>query len=477
MKLFKPKGKGAKFGVELSLDIGSLAGFVGFASLVASWVCMLTIVPEMASGGRDSFFARLVVALSLAAGSAVIYALSGGDAVKRSRLPIVCALIGAFALAASLCVPGIPYQAAVFGLALSGAGAAAIAPSWFNFACAQPRGLVPFLVACGICTGLLLGFSATFIGGNAARFMAVVFQLAPVACMTLLVDVAPDKAIPPAVSGEKSDDRSKIPMIATVLQSLIFFEVGLTVSLAIDLGALSPCILFASGVAAAVAVDSLWLNALSDRNMSRISPTLRVAALLALFMFSEEVTVAAMCVLLFSCVVFVVLGYVAMSEHVRMSRLLSLRVFAKARAFDFCALALGLGCGWAAAGLFPDNAMAAVRIAAAIAVVYTFVGDLRHRVIFPEAGLDVEEGLHGPDAVTLKRCKAIAERCGLSARQAEVLVLLAKGRSAKFIERELTISLATAQTHIRNIYYKTGVHSKQELINLIEQTKLYGEEE
>ena len=42
--------------------------------------------------------------------------------------------------------------------------------------------------------------------------------------------------------------------------------------------------------------------------------------------------------------------------------------------------------------------------------------------------------------------------------------------------RALTISLSTAQTHSRNIYRKTGVHSRQELLDLIEDTKLYGEE-
>ena len=70
----------------------------------------------------------------------------------------------------------------------------------------------------------------------------------------------------------------------------------------------------------------------------------------------------------------------------------------------------------------------------------------------------------------------MSEECGLSERQYEVLMLVAQGRNAKYIEQALTISLSTAQTHIRNIYRKTGVHSRQELLDLIEDTKLYGEE-
>ena len=57
-----------------------------------------------------------------------------------------------------------------------------------------------------------------------------------------------------------------------------------------------------------------------------------------------------------------------------------------------------------------------------------------------------------------------------------LLMLVAQGRNAKYIEQALSISLSTAQTHIRNIYRKTGVHSRQELLDLIEGTKLYGEE-
>ena len=70
----------------------------------------------------------------------------------------------------------------------------------------------------------------------------------------------------------------------------------------------------------------------------------------------------------------------------------------------------------------------------------------------------------------------MSEQHGLSERQYEVLVLVAQGRNAKYIEQTLMISLSTAQTHIRNIYRKTGVHSRQELLNLIEATKLYGED-
>ena len=64
-------------------------------------------------------------------------------------------------------------------------------------------------------------------------------------------------------------------------------------------------------------------------------------------------------------------------------------------------------------------------------------------------------------------CARVARRYGLSARETEVLALLGEGRSAKYISEALIISFNTARSHIRHIYEKLDVHSKQELIDLI----------
>ena len=48
-----------------------------------------------------------------------------------------------------------------------------------------------------------------------------------------------------------------------------------------------------------------------------------------------------------------------------------------------------------------------------------------------------------------------------------MLALLAKGRSIPYIRDELIISRETAATHAKHIYAKLGVHSRQELIDLV----------
>lgn len=119
-----------------------------------------------------------------------------------------------------------------------------------------------------------------------------------------------------------------------------------------------------------------------------------------------------------------------------------------------------------------------VRITVVTAVVLVFVFSLLHKSRFPEIGLEEENGAVNAKnkGMWTKRCRALSEKCDLSERQYEVLVLIAQGRSAKYVEQELSISLSTAQTHIRNIYRKVGVHSRQELLDEIESTKLYGED-
>lgn len=62
----------------------------------------------------------------------------------------------------------------------------------------------------------------------------------------------------------------------------------------------------------------------------------------------------------------------------------------------------------------------------------------------------------------------IARRYGLSPREAEVFELWATGHGAKAIQDKLVLSPSTVKTHVRHIYEKCDVHSRAEIIALIE---------
>jgi DNA-binding CsgD family transcriptional regulator len=65
------------------------------------------------------------------------------------------------------------------------------------------------------------------------------------------------------------------------------------------------------------------------------------------------------------------------------------------------------------------------------------------------------------DAVPEDRVRTL----GLSAREAEMAVMIARGLANKEIAAELNISPATVRTHIYNLYRKAEARSRVELIN------------
>ncbi len=71
----------------------------------------------------------------------------------------------------------------------------------------------------------------------------------------------------------------------------------------------------------------------------------------------------------------------------------------------------------------------------------------------------------------VEACRAVTERFGLSKREDEIMVMLAKGRDAAYICEQLVISKSTVSMHRQHIYRKLDIHSQQELIDLIDETK------
>lgn len=68
-----------------------------------------------------------------------------------------------------------------------------------------------------------------------------------------------------------------------------------------------------------------------------------------------------------------------------------------------------------------------------------------------------------------ERCRAIAAEASLSKRETEVFNLLACGRSRPYIRDALFLSKNTVATHVKHIYAKLGIHSQQELIDLVRE--------
>ena len=67
-----------------------------------------------------------------------------------------------------------------------------------------------------------------------------------------------------------------------------------------------------------------------------------------------------------------------------------------------------------------------------------------------------------------KQAAALQRRYRLSAREAEVMELIARGNTVARIAEDLVVSENTIRTHSKRIYAKLDIHKKQELLDLIE---------
>lgn len=68
-----------------------------------------------------------------------------------------------------------------------------------------------------------------------------------------------------------------------------------------------------------------------------------------------------------------------------------------------------------------------------------------------------------------RRCEELGKRYHLTPREIEIFALLARGRNGSFIMNHFYVSRNTAKSHIKHIYTKLGVHSQQELIDMVEK--------
>ncbi|WP_315897711.1 response regulator transcription factor [Xiamenia xianingshaonis] len=97
-------------------------------------------------------------------------------------------------------------------------------------------------------------------------------------------------------------------------------------------------------------------------------------------------------------------------------------------------------------------------------------GAAKESILTRIMGLDQQESLTDMRQATLEHnAQEIGSQFMLSEREIEVLALYARGLTQKRVAEELYISPGTAHAHIKRIYAKTGLHSRQEIIDYMEK--------
>lgn len=98
----------------------------------------------------------------------------------------------------------------------------------------------------------------------------------------------------------------------------------------------------------------------------------------------------------------------------------------------------------------------------------------RKTLLLPPLEREVDQG---NETRFEQRSSLLAQRYRFSARETEVFEHFVHGRSASHIAKSLFISDNTVKTHLRRIYQKADVHSRQELLDKIENLDDAGEDE
>lgn len=132
---------------------------------------------------------------------------------------------------------------------------------------------------------------------------------------------------------------------------------------------------------------------------------------------------------------------------------------------------LGLAAGGGIASSDAMGPVVWVMICGYFAVVIINLGYSSWRQLFrlgdeEDAASSVEVDPELLEAYRHQQIDALAVERGLTNRERELLEYLSRGYGSSFIAKTLFISDNTARTHIRNIYRKLGVSSREELLSI-----------
>ena len=442
------------------------------------WLCLKSAPLALARGVREGAFAHPGAAIALYALYAIVLlaatmgtarALRGARGTVRGRM-LACgaATCGVVALAL---LPGAAGANAPFvlGLALAGVFVGCFLCLWGARLTALPLESVPIAIGLSYAFSELVRFTLSLAGGEAVRLIF------PMASLVLLL-ICPVK--------ERVSNATERSSLASVSGGIVATSIVLIVLWSLVLGMLpqgsegtltavdltwsygfSCCVI-------ALMVAFFWRGARTGRFSSRrfLHP---FAAIVVLYLFmitgmlalhsQEFVLFKRFFIAIAQCLE--VLAFVVVAYRVSERRLSCAVAFGVFATLWNTGLWMVVSDAIQASGLLAGSALgewAAFALSFATAVIL---------IVFLLRTAVSSSGEHAPaGSESLRaRCESVARACGLSGKEQEVALLLYRGFSAKRIAEELYISENMVRSHTSSIYKKLDVHSKQDLMKLIDR--------
>lgn len=131
--------------------------------------------------------------------------------------------------------------------------------------------------------------------------------------------------------------------------------------------------------------------------------------------------------------------------------------------------------GTAVGFAFQDSLAQGGMVLTGVALVAVYLVAMVSLFLFKDRGLrgsDPVAPIPAPDSDATNvaaRCHNLARDHGLTPRETELLIQLAQGRTLRAISEKLTVSENTVKYHVKSIYQKLGVHTRDEIIDLVKQ--------
>ena len=493
-----------------------LIGLVGTVACYGWAFLMLgtsAFVPSAAAAGAAAGGPHLCFVLGAMAALAITWALS--DFFSRRRrvqyaLALVCTAAGAAGL--WLALSGLW---TLFSSVLLGAGFGLVYGLYGEFVCLNFHVSIKTYVLGIFCCALAACAGLLFAGAEMGFFFALVFPVvafAAYACVFAFFHLGRQ----PVVDRRTSDARNRVAWrsyLATATAGMAAgFGLGCLLSTEfVHSWAYAIAEVLVVGTCAFLLVDACRKNRVNETITMRFF--LPFAAVVAFpLMFAPPALKFVFAVLLLCGSLFPITCLLsAMCKHVALCDLSPIRAFSFGRLICLAGVAVGMALAFfgfsseGMGGFTYETTSAAVVVVFMMLVIFsasfvmtednypdetrirrgadgatdegagsTTTGGAPIRRL-EAAGEDGAEPATGEGAVARPgifhiKCEIVARTYGLSNRQREVLGMLAKGRNADYITEKLIISSHTAKAHIYNIYQKTGVHSRQELMDLVEDT-------
>jgi DNA-binding CsgD family transcriptional regulator len=218
---------------------------------------------------------------------------------------------------------------------------------------------------------------------------------------------------------------------------------------------------------------------LKKRNVTML-PALIVILItvgLLLHFFFNSPSLAVMTFMASGYSLFVAIFYCSLGSNTLLLKRAPFLVFAFGNCANTIGQVLGWLLGWAVGGfLLPLTTYIAVGIVYCVLFAGLFLMPLK-RNFFSADSANPPNGENQKSASSLfiegvhRQCALAATSHLLSSREKEILEYMVRGRNLDTIANEIGVSRNTVKTHVEHIYQKFDVHSREELIILIENTE------